>query len=168
MWLFGTDDMLEVADNDILDMDASQDFTVMAVLRQWNTVTGGDTIMTHGGYWTFRAGYGSPNQIALSLNDLVNTEFVGSAVRTMGQLYSAFGFVDRGTPDRLGVILNTTESSGNFVNGAGSLVNASPLRIGASSGLGTFGEFELISAAVFRRVLTTDEIAAINTYYGTA
>ena len=37
LWLFGTDDYMEVADNDLIDFGASDSFTVLAVVRQWAT-----------------------------------------------------------------------------------------------------------------------------------
>jgi hypothetical protein len=46
--------------------------------------------------------------------------------------------------------------------------NVTPLRIGANITGGQVWQGELLAAAVFRRALSATEIAAINTYYGTA
>jgi hypothetical protein len=170
--LFGTDDYMEVADNALLNMDASQSFTVVAVVRQWATPTSfgryvdksssGDTgwsVESTAGLAVYGSVDDGPN--AVSRNG-VSTFTAGSLI--------AIGLVADRTGQTLATFSSSIMSTTASISAVGTLSNALPMRIGSNafSTGGSFQEFELLAVAVFRRALSATEIDSINTYYGTA
>ena len=173
VWLFGTDDYMEVADNALLNMDASQSFTVLAVVRQWATPT------SYGRYIDKKNGGGIGVGYSLSneLTNFTSASFLGDGVTQVGRpgtaLVAGAASVVIGVTDRTAqtqtTYANTTASATTSTAALGALTNALPMRIGVSAAsLSSYQDFELLAIAVFRRALSATEIAAINTYYGTA
>ena len=171
-WLFGTDDYMEVADNALLNMDASQSFTVVAVVRQWATPTSFgryvDKSISGATGWSVESTAGlavfglvSDGVNSASRNGL--STFTAGSLTTIGQLADRTG---QTLATFSGSTLSTTASTATV----GTLSNALPMRIGSNafSTGGSFQDFELLAVAVFRRALTAAEIAQINNYYGTA
>jgi hypothetical protein len=173
VWLFGTDDYMEVADNALLNMDASQSFTVLAVVRQWATPT------SYGRYVDKKNGGGIGVGYSLSneLTNFTSASFLGDGVNQVGRPGTALvagattvviGVTDR-TAQTQTTYANTTASPTTSTATLGTLTNALPMRIGASAlTVASLQDFELLAVAIFRRALTSTEIAQINTYYGTA
>ena len=169
VWLFGTDDYMEVADNALLNMDASQSFTVVAVVRQWATPANfgryvskssgnGWQILTNGtalrGYMTITDGTTSSTALPAGL-------------MTSGTLTALSGVVNTSDVTVKTYTSNVVASTADAT--LGTLANTSVMRIGADGGGGgSYQDMELLAVAVFRRALTATEIATINTYYGTA
>jgi hypothetical protein len=173
VWLFGTDDYMEVPNNALLNMDASQSFTVLAVVRQWATPT------SYGRYVDKKNGGGIGVGYSLSneLTNFTSVSFLGDGVNQLGRpgtaLVAGAASVVIGVTDRTAqtqtTYANTTASATTSTAAVGALTNALPMRIGISAvSLGSAQDFELLAVAVFRRALTATEIASINTYYGTA
>jgi hypothetical protein len=172
VWLFGTDDYMEVADNSLLDFGASEPLTVLAIHRVWGTQGTNDTLVAKkanttnttqgwsvsGGSSTALAGQaqigdGSAGITATSSNRVVGELTVLAAVRDVAA-------------DTLTVIRNGSAGSPVTDTTTGSLSNAEVLRIARLSGAGTeYSDMELVGVAVFRRALTATEITAITTYY---
>jgi hypothetical protein len=168
-WLFGTDDYMEVADNDLLDFGASDSFTVLAVVRQWVTAVG------NGIYVAKQDGTGAANVgYMLYRTSAQNPQFIfadGSIIDSVAVVLSPTGALETiaGIRDRsavtIGINVNGTQNS-NSDGVTGSLSNALPLRIGRRSGASTaYQDFELLAVAVFRRALTSTEITALTTYF---
>lgn len=163
LWLFGTDDYLEVADNDLVDFALTDSFTVVAIMRQWATqpsrviVGKGQNLGTAAGY----AIYSTSTNDQFMVADGTNQSFKGSAF-TAGALMTVAGIRDV-VADTVASNVNGTITSGADVTTATS-ANASPLRVGRDSG-SVYADVEGIAFAVFRRVLTTTEIALIQSYY---
>ena len=168
-FLFGTDDYMEVADNALLSMDASQSFTVVAVVRQWATPASG-------GRYVSKAQSGTINGYHLVANGATLTPLVavGDGV-TSAQLVgptlvegamSVFGsIIDRSAQTIRGFANNTIGASAS-TSAVGTAVNNYPLRIGSrGDAAGSYQEMELFGATVFRRALTQTEITLINTHY---
>ena len=163
LWLFGTDDYMEVADNDLVDFALTDSFTVVAIMRQWATqpsrviVGKGQNLGTAAGY----AIYSTSTNDQFMVADGTNQSFKGSAF-TAGALMTVAGIRDV-VADTVASNVNGTITSGTDVTTATS-ANASPLRVGRDSG-SVYADVEGIAFAVFRRVLTTTEIALIQSYY---
>lgn len=167
-WLFGTDDYMEVADNALLNMDAAQSFTVVAVVRQWDTPASGIMINKI-----------SPGAVGWRLqNNVAALQFVmanydgtiinssNTSVATSGALSLVSAIA---SASEYSASLNILPSALKVARTTASLSTVNPLRIGCHSSVATaFTDFELLAVAIFRRALTATEIATINTYYGTA
>ena len=173
VWLFGTDDYMEVADNALLNMDASQSFTVVAVVRQWATPASFgryvDKKVIGANGWSLESS-GTTAFAWAGVND--GTTLVtrsGLSAITAGTMTTTGMVVDR-TSQTLSSISNATLSASITVSTVGPIGTTTSMRVGAvgdASATG-FQDFELLAVAVFRRALTATEIATINTYYGTA
>jgi hypothetical protein len=175
VWLFGTDDYMEVADNALLNMDASQSFTVLAVVRQWDTIQINGQIVTKGAYTTLT---NTPGWLLYNNGTTTSTKFLVSDTLTFPNASSSVtptvGTVNvmTGVRDRANLLLRTYNNGTASTTVADTttitLTNTSPLRIGSQ--LGTFfattTDFELLAVAIFRRALSGTEIASINTYFG--
>lgn len=171
-WLFGTDDYMEVADNALLNMDASQSFTVLAVVRQWATAVANGRYLAKGASAAANAYalLGNATSATLRIDDMAAATASGvSSAATAGTMRTYTGVRDTS-------IRRLTTYAGAAAGTAGvdatveGFTNTFPMRIGADGGASpaSYQDFELLAVAVFRRALTATEIATITTYYGTA
>ena len=163
VWLFGTDDYMQVADNDLLDFNATDNFTICFVGRRFATQSANQTQIAKTSFWssTAQAGYALHNA-NFNYSDGTTNLNVGSVGAT-------------GTLETMSVIRNkSTNQSFFYLNGVlagttsdtiGSLTNSLTFFIGKSNTGGYEADMEFIAAAVFRRVLTATEITTINNYY---
>lgn len=167
--LFGTDDYLEVADNDLLDFGASDSFTVVAVVRQWATPTSFGRLIDKANAsdtgWTLQNS-GTASGIYASIDDGPNVASRSNlSTYTLGALRVSTMRVDR-TAQTLDTATNNTFSATTSTSAVGSVVNALPMRIGRNaSTAGLYQDFELVAAAVWRRALNANEIATIVNRY---
>jgi hypothetical protein len=170
VWLFGTDDYMEVPDNSLLDFGAIDSFTIAAVYRVWGTPssrfviakkpgladnTAGYVIYEDSGYAALRYADGSAEGVTFGSRTagMINTV---SAVRTVAS--DTFILSANGTPLNVGGS-QTDPTTGSFAN-------AGPLRVGRPNTTGTaYMDMEFIAAAVFRRALTADEVTVISDGY---
>ena len=169
VWLFGTDDYMEIPDNASLDFGASDSFTAVAVVRQWNTPTNlGFIVSKSDGYDN---GYAILNAGTLStfrsLIDSGGTEVIRGSSYTIGAADVRTMEVNRVAQTLIGYT-NMTATASTSTSTVGSLANALPLRVGRSAGTTTaYQDFELVAVAIFRRILTAAELQQIVTYYQT-
>jgi hypothetical protein len=167
VWLFGTDDYMEVADNALLDFGASDSFTILAVVRQWDTKTNNTVIIgkrntaasTAAG-WTLR---NASNVAAIDIGDgTTRTTDTTSDAFVSGILYSLSA--TRGNAS-LTMFVNAA-SDGGTADTTGDLSSSLPVRMGRLSGAsGSYADMELIAVSVFRRALTATEISQITAFY---
>lgn len=170
VWLFGTDDYLEVADNALLDFGASDSFTVMACGRFWNTQGTNDTLvakkanttnMTQG--WSLSNGsstaLGGQTQIGDGSAGITAT----SASRTAGTLTTVTMVRNVGS-DNVTVYTGGTAGTSVTDTTTATLANSEVMRIGRLSGAGTeYADMELFAVAIWRRALSAAEIAEMST-----
>lgn len=169
--LFGTDDYLSVADNDLLDFAAADSFTVVAAYRVYGTSTtqavvakrANDTANTVG--WKLDRGTTANTPLFLIDDGTANPSDAGAAL-TQG-VASVVSGVRGVTADNIQTYSNTTAGSATTDTTTGTLANATAFRIGADAG-GRYADMAFFGAAIFRRVLTAAEIADVNTYFLTA
>jgi hypothetical protein len=171
VWLFGTDDYMEVSDNDLIDFGASDSFTVLWIGRAWDTYATSQTLIAkRAAHNAANAGYSlasgiTASEILYRLGDGSAQSLPVSAARTSGLFAVAAGVRNVAT-DNATVYLNGTVGTPATDNTTTTLANAEALRVGRLSGAGTsYGDQEFIAAAIFRRALTSDEISTITTYY---
>jgi hypothetical protein len=171
IWLLGTDDYMEVADNALLDFNATDSFTMLAIIRQWATPNSGRVINksansgTFDGYLLRNSGTSSAEEAYLTSSVSGSAGPITSPAYTLGQPFVTGLVVNRST-QVANTIMNTSLSSNTSISSVGTLETTYPLRIGnVSTGSNQYGDFELMAAAIFRRVLTSTEIATVYNYY---
>lgn len=167
--LFGTDDYLEVADNDLLDFGASDSFTVVAVVRQWATPTSFgrliDKAVVSSNGWTVENS-GTSSGLYGAISDGTTTASRSNlSTYTLGALRVSTLRVNRNT-QTLDTATNNTFSATTSTSAVGSSANALPMRIGRMGDTGTsYQDFEMVAGAVWRRALNANEIATIVNRY---
>ncbi len=179
VWLFGTDDYLEVADNSLLDVGSNEAFTLVAIMRSFGrTVNAGDLVA--------KGGYGVASAYAIVESQTTYTFQSNLANATITTYYYSD---NRTSPPAYGtmrsIIFGRNGTStvytydGNVsvpVAGGGSagtpesadLSSTSVFRVGEFSGPGGPLNAEVYAIAFFRKALTAGEIAQIVSYYGAA
>jgi hypothetical protein len=162
IWLFGTDDYFEIPDNALLDFNATEDLTLVAVARHWPDATsaGGRLVIRKQSGAT--AGYQMTNNRQMVFSDGVVQPVTGSTLPVAGVLRTSTGSRNGATK-----LLSATNNNVAVANVADVTTLSAENAVNFSVG-GSLSDMELAAVAVFRRVLTTAEIAAINVYYGTA
>ena len=164
--LFGTDDHLEIADSDALDFGASDSFSVMAVHRAWNTQTTGTSLVakkanttatTQG--WMLGSGTTTALQGQSQVGDGTNGTTATSASRTAGAL-AVSTLVRSTTADTVTTYLGSTAGTPATDATTGTSANTEAVRVGRLSGAGTgYFDGEIVAVAIWRRALSTNEIA---------
>jgi hypothetical protein len=168
VWLLGTDDYMEVPDSADLDFGASDDFTVLAVVRKWANAATTPILFKRTNDLNGSAGWNlytlSTGNAAAKMSDGTNVVIPVRAY-TAGAL-SVIGGVRDVTADTLTTYVDGTGTSASDTTTA-TLANSEPLRVGRYSGGSTYGDFEFIAGAVWRRALTAAEVTALTTYFTT-
>ena len=173
LWLFGTDDYMEVADNSLIDFAATDSFTLFAVGRQFTTFGTNDAILAKKANTTnTTAGYllgndGTTAQLGrMQIGDgAAGTDAVTGASRVSGTLTSLAAVRNVSTDNTI-VYLNGTAGTAVTDTTTATLANAEVMRLGRLSGAGTeYNDMELVAAAIFRRALSATEITTITNYY---
>jgi hypothetical protein len=170
LWLLGTDDYLEVADNDLIDFGATDSFAVLLVSRMPSYTATQTTIAKRAGTstaqvgWNLRTGTGTPAQVAYQISDGTAAASAASASLAAGALSVAAMIRDVGTDAVIGYSQGIAASVTDTTTGT--LANSEVLRVGRSSGAATaYADMEFIAAAVFRRALTATEVTTLTNYY---
>jgi hypothetical protein len=164
VWLLGTDDYFTVPDNALLEMTANQDFTVVAVVRQWGTPSANQVFISKGYYgltgYSLVANAGG----AFGFAGAGGTYYWYASGTSISSSLAVMSMTRNGTT--MTSYKNTTVQgvSATFGTMSGTLANGLPLNIGKDSG--NFADAEILAVAVFRRALTATEIASIATFYG--
>jgi hypothetical protein len=167
VWLLGTDDYIEVADNALLDFGATDSFTVLAIVRQWATTNAfAYPISKQDG--ANSKGYAlrnfSGDNVYAIVGDGTNTTDTSASPQsfTLGALTSAGVIVNR-TAQTLRTFMNGTLGTTSSVSTVGDTSSSQPLQVGKNAAF--FTSQEVIAVAVFRRALTATEITQITAYY---
>lgn len=173
VWLFGTDDYMEVADNNLLDFSDTESFTMIGIVREW--VTGGafGQVLSKFDASGANAGYG----LGASGTNLIVRPYVSDGPDTTaptpgtgltsGSLTAVTSQLDR-SAQTLKLFYGATEVASGSTTAVGSLANSQTFNIGkfsVSLQPTYIADMELIAIAVFRRALTSTEISTISNYY---
>lgn len=168
IWLFGTDDYLEVADNDLLDFAASDEFSLVVVARLHGAPSAPAMIAKKASYAAADVGYSASINGGLAprftlADGTTRAEADGGAVITSGSV-----FVASTVASSTQVTTRMNASAGSTLSKpAGTLANSLPLRIGTmSTSTASPVDGEILAVGIFRRALSATEIAQIVTYYG--
>jgi len=170
--LFGTDDYLEVVDNDLLDFGAGNSFTVLAALRAWGNPSSNTALVSKVNFGSLpSAGWqlywnGTTLAPKIVVSDGTVLPNVGSNTTLSSGAIGVIGVARDVTADLLRTYTNTVQGSTTTDTTTGSLANALPLRIGTrADSVAQTSDFELVAAAVWRRALNANEIATIVNRY---
>lgn len=172
LWLLGTDDYFEVADNSYIDFTGTESFSVIAVMRSLATAGTNDAIIakkadttntTQG--WSLTNGASTALAPAFQVGDGAAGATAVGGSRTNGAT-TVLAAVRNVASDNLLVYVNGTAGSAVTDATTTTSANAEVMRIGRLSGAGTeYSDTQIMAAAVFRRVLSADEISTITNYY---
>jgi hypothetical protein len=169
VWLFGTDDRMEVPDSPLLDFSLTDSFTVLTAARVWGTTEcvfvskkATRNLATDAGWWTQAATTTLAGRGAYADGTNVLTNVAGPSA-TAGNL-NLWSFVRDTAADTFVSNLNTTAGTPVTDTMTATLANSQPMTVGVAAG--TAADMELLGVAVFRRALSATEIAAIANYYG--
>jgi hypothetical protein len=172
LWLLGTDDYLEVADNDLIDFGATDSFTALVVHRPWGTQGTNDTLIakkanttnTTAG-WSLSGGSSTALQGQGQVGDGSAGITAVSGSRTAGAV-SLVAAVRNVATDDVIVYLNGTAGSAVTDTTTATLANSEVMRVGRLSGAGTeYADMEFVAGALWRRALTSSELTTITSYY---
>jgi hypothetical protein len=171
VWLFGTDDYMQVANNDLLNFTSIDSFSLLAIVRHWaDSGTNNATLAKRG---TFGSGVGYALRNSTSTTNPVFEYGTGSGAlnrgvalgtRTLSKLQSYVGVKDADAAIITSYLDGIQGGTGSDTL-TGSFANTLPFRIGRFSSAAEYIDMELIAVAVFRRALTASEVAAITAYY---
>ena len=170
VWLFGTDDYLEVLDNDLLDFN-NIDHTVLVITRWWNTaipygaiVVKNQTAPFNDG-WTLAQNNGSGIFPRYFEDEVGSIDVMGlDNTATQGQLF-LFAGIREGTVNKSYVNNTMTSVSAPDVS---DLRNSGVMRIGSTPFNAYYADMELCAVYIFRKALTAAEIAAGVQYWNAA
>lgn len=177
VWLFGTDDYMEVADNDLLDFN-NEDFTICAVVRVNPNVPANGRIISKRDGTSPNYGWdllGDATVSAVDFYGLVDSVSGNTAVSpgTPADIdpiplqLSLLGFMVDVTAGELRGFLGSTLESARTLLASRDYRNSRPMSIGRLDGGGSgYFDGEMVAAAVFRSKLTTDDLADIASYFG--
>lgn len=164
VWLFGTDDYLQVLDNALLNFDADDEFTVLALSRQWATPSSSGRLFSKkgaGAGWTLYQNGTTFNQYFEykdPANPTLGLGITGPTVGAINLTGVAFNSTERRT------ILDGVVSAPGARGLALDLSNSDNLNIGASNTPGNYINAEIFAALIFRKVLSQAEVSALLTY----
>jgi hypothetical protein len=170
--LFGTNDYLEVLDNNLIDFSEADSFTVVGAVRQWVTVPADSRIVMKwsnvGGIqsgWYLSNGNSFPTQYMAVNGVSAGTATATNATATAGTVNTMIGVRNTAT-DRVDLYVNGVAGTTQTDFTVGTLANPGPMTIGRQDiGSAQNADMEFFGAAVFRRALSATEIALINTHY---
>jgi hypothetical protein len=170
VWLFGTDDYMEINNNALLNFGATDSFSVFVIARIWATPTNGGRLIAKQPSdaslgWAVRQSTTTFSVVA-RVNDSTTGVSDVSIASSSGTL-STYGLkVDRVAQTLTAYANGLPSGSPESISAVLSLVNTNAVRIGRNVPTGTnYQDFEMLGVAVFRRALSDSEIVSINSYY---
>jgi hypothetical protein len=162
----GATNTFSASATDFLNFGAADSFTLLAVVRQWNTPT------SFGKYLIKRAapgpGYsletnGTALDTGFAISDGTNTPYNNSLSNFVNGSLLSFAGVRNVSSDTL-IMYNNTDNVSITDTTTATISNIQPFRLSNVTGSGP-QDFELVGAAVFRSLLTTAQIRQITNYF---
>lgn len=169
--LLGTDDYLEVPDNALINIGATDSLTLIAVARDYGTPGASARFVDKWGGGA-SAGYalthtGTNAQLTSFTEDANLVQFQQTAQAYAFGRLNCFSLVFDRTAGNVKGYVNNAPSTGTSIAAAVSLTNAVPLRIGMNAtSLAANGDLEVVAVAMWKRALSAAEIAQLVSRYG--
>lgn len=167
LFLFGTDDYLEVADQDDLDFGAADSFTVVVAMRLYNVSTTSVVIAKRTSISGVAGSIGwiltcSTGQVPTFRIDDGTAIELTSGPGIVAGTQTSLAYVRSVSLDTIVAYTQAVAGASNPDATAGSFTNTDPLRIGRLSGAGTsYADMEFIAAAIVRRALSDSEVVRL-------
>jgi hypothetical protein len=169
MFLFRTDDFMEVPDSDVLDFGTGEEFTIVAALRRHGATASDTGILTKRNYGSTAQGYSLTESgggwFIFSVGDGTTAAQAVTATHVSGET-TVLVASRSWTPRRVAAKRN----GAGGINGdgtTGDLRNSLPLTIGRW-GTSRYADMEFFVKAIFRRALSDAEIAQLTAELGAA
>jgi hypothetical protein len=158
-----------VADDAVMDFSATESFTLLVVRREWGTTVINNSIVAakigvSGPYYALTIDTATQKLSASIYDGTIAAAALSASAPTDGTML-LHGLVRDVGNDLVRVYQGGTEVGNSPDTTTGTLVNSGPFYVGYNSGT-AFWDGETIMAALWRRILTPTEIAAIATFYG--
>ncbi len=163
VYALATDDYMEADDADALDIGTGESYTAVAAHRMYETIANSAIIIAkRGGYAVTDVGWQlqvrDTPRIQAQIADGTTAPAAG-ATSVPGNLQSALLVRDAAGPN---LTVYADDQFETVPDGTGNLSNALSLRVGRLSGTGGgYLDMEFVGGAVFRRVLTDEEITQV-------
>lgn len=171
IWLFATDDQLASSPNALFNFAAGESLTLLAVGRSWDSAASFGTWAATkpiAGPGLYLGHNSTTRQVHGSVADAgTNVSATTTAAAANGAL-SVVSLVRNVTADTVTAYLNATAGTPVADTTTTSLASVSGLLVGRSPGPSIPQDAEIAAVALFRKALTTEEIAQIVSYYGAA
>ena len=166
LWLFGTDDYLKIAHNNLLDFATNQPFTIFLSSREFASTAGTTILLSKGGYGVWQ-GYTITSQ-----NSYTQAYFSGPQANSS---YYYSGNLGKSTTSRNYFYGRSTTNTFSYVNNnlIGGSEEVAP-QYDTSNNYdfylgrqvtGAYSNMEVFGVAIWRRALTSAEIATVSRYY---
>jgi hypothetical protein len=168
-WLFGSNSFMEIANNGHIDFTNTESLSVVAVVRQWGTATSYGRYICKGGGGPAKGWSFSNDTTSISpgffIGDGTNQASQTGPVVTAGTFNVFGGILDRSN-NTIKTFSNNSFSTTSSTTSIGSLSNSNTVRIGANGGtISSYQDFEFYAGLIFRKALSTAEVALINAHY---
>lgn len=172
VWLFGTDDYMEVADNDLLDVGAGESLSAVIIMREFATGSG-NTCFLSKYQGSFDEGWGlirisaAPYQTRTYLESGASNVEVGApSAYSVGVATLSGAHIDR-TAQTVRTSVGNSLSGTASIAALGSIANTGQFRIGRNANAGDFLNGEVMAVAVFKgATLNSTQLGEIATYFG--
>lgn len=165
MALFGTDDYCECADNDLLDFGPTDPFSAVMFLRRHGSSAVQTFIAKKTGIgaevgWWVRSGSGDGRDFVSNIADGTASVGAGAVGASFVGVLGCIAMVRNVNADVLQSTLKLAPGTAAADTTTTTLANSEVVRIARLSGAGTnYGDFEFFGAAVFREVLTNQDLS---------
>ena len=164
--LLGTDDYMECQDaaqHGLLNFGAADSFTFLVAMRIWATSASGRIMMKGNGlaglgFYYFRV-EGTTTTATLALVDGLGTVATSTSPASSYGSQSVFSTTVNRTNQTMNANAGTTTNSATAIRNIGNSSNFQTLRVG---GTAASLDAEFRAAAIWRRALTSREIAVLN------
>jgi hypothetical protein len=177
VWLFGTDDRMVFPLNDLLEIDADDDASVVVCARTWDDPASSGTFVSkrrsgsgsvgqNAGYWVRNSGASHRRNVFVDDGTTGRSHTNAAGTELAGRL-DVFGFtINRSANEFAGYLNGSLMLDPQTVNFGSLRDDAAPFTVGRRSGSNAnFNDMELVSVAFFSRALTDVEMAQITAYY---
>ena len=166
LWLFGTNDFLKIAHNNLLNFATNQPFTIFLSSREFASTAGTTILLAKGGYGVWQ-GY-----TITSTNNSTQVYFAGPQANTSYYYSANLGksttsrnyFYGRSTTNTFSYVNNNLIGGSEEVAPQYDTSNNYDFYLGRQT-TGQNSNMEVFGVAIWRRALTSAEIATVSRYY---
>lgn len=171
VWLFGTDDYMEVADNEAFTATASDSFTVLTVVREhatpgsYSTLASQRAISAVGDGWIMQHN-GTAFQLYARIQDGAATKAYSSGGTWSAGVVNLVGMIRRVSDDTLTTFVGSTIAAGTSDTTTDTINSTMAMQIGKDTAGTSYLDGEVLAVAYFRSALDSTALGQIASYFG--